>query len=165
MLIEPTESRASLARLFIAALRDLAMAAKRGEATRFSGAPIMRRAGVLMRLAPPARRCCVGPAPPLGEAADNFSPLPLWERCPSEARRVRGICEANPHPVSQLRVQPTLSHKGEGTVDASWCPRLVSTAPCSSAPEVPKPRPACDVTEAGPCEVVATIESSSPQTS
>jgi glycine dehydrogenase subunit 2 len=40
MLIEPTESesKASLD-LFIAALRDLAMAAKRGENARFSGAP------------------------------------------------------------------------------------------------------------------------------
>jgi glycine dehydrogenase subunit 2 len=40
MLIEPTESesKASLD-LFVAALRDLAMAAKRGEAERFSGAP------------------------------------------------------------------------------------------------------------------------------
>jgi glycine dehydrogenase subunit 2 len=40
MLIEPTESesKASLD-LFIAALRDLAMAAKRGDASRFSGAP------------------------------------------------------------------------------------------------------------------------------
>ena len=40
MLIEPTESesRASLD-LFIAALRDLAMAAKRGETERFTGAP------------------------------------------------------------------------------------------------------------------------------
>jgi glycine dehydrogenase subunit 2 len=40
MLIEPTESesKASLD-LFIAALRDLAMAAKRGETERFSGAP------------------------------------------------------------------------------------------------------------------------------
>ena len=40
MLIEPTESesKASLD-LFIAALRDLAMSAKRGEAARFSGAP------------------------------------------------------------------------------------------------------------------------------
>ncbi|MFL5221316.1 MAG: aminomethyl-transferring glycine dehydrogenase subunit GcvPB [Microvirga sp.] len=40
MLIEPTESesKASLD-LFVAALRDLAMAAKRGDAERFSGAP------------------------------------------------------------------------------------------------------------------------------
>jgi glycine dehydrogenase subunit 2 len=40
MLIEPTESesKASLD-LFIAALRDLALAAKRGDTTRFSGAP------------------------------------------------------------------------------------------------------------------------------
>ena len=40
MLIEPTESesKASLD-LFIAALRDLAMAAKRGDTARFSGAP------------------------------------------------------------------------------------------------------------------------------
>jgi glycine dehydrogenase subunit 2 len=40
MLIEPTESesKASLD-LFIAALRDLAMAAKRGDSARFSGAP------------------------------------------------------------------------------------------------------------------------------
>jgi glycine dehydrogenase subunit 2 len=40
MLIEPTESesRASLD-LFIATLRDLAMAAKRGETERFTGAP------------------------------------------------------------------------------------------------------------------------------
>jgi glycine dehydrogenase subunit 2 len=42
MLIEPTESesKASLD-LFIATLRDLAMAAKRGEAERFSGAPYL----------------------------------------------------------------------------------------------------------------------------
>jgi glycine dehydrogenase subunit 2 len=40
MLIEPTESesKASLD-LFIAALRDLALAAKRGETERFAGAP------------------------------------------------------------------------------------------------------------------------------
>ena len=40
MLIEPTESesKASLD-LFIAALRDLALAAKRGDTARFSGAP------------------------------------------------------------------------------------------------------------------------------
>ena len=40
MLIEPTESesKASLD-LFVATLRDLAMAAKRGEAERFTGAP------------------------------------------------------------------------------------------------------------------------------
>ena len=40
MLIEPTESesKASLD-LFVAALRDLAMAAKRGDIARFSGAP------------------------------------------------------------------------------------------------------------------------------
>jgi glycine dehydrogenase subunit 2 len=40
MLIEPTESesRASLD-LFIASLRDLAMAAKRGDTARFTGAP------------------------------------------------------------------------------------------------------------------------------
>lgn len=40
MLVEPTESesRASLD-LFIMALRDLAMRAKRGETERFSGAP------------------------------------------------------------------------------------------------------------------------------
>ncbi|MGH6795659.1 MAG: aminomethyl-transferring glycine dehydrogenase subunit GcvPB, partial [Methylocella sp.] len=40
MLIEPTESesKASLD-LFIAALRDLALAAKRGETERFVGAP------------------------------------------------------------------------------------------------------------------------------
>ena len=40
MLIEPTESesKASLD-LFIAAMRDLAMAAKRGDAERFTGAP------------------------------------------------------------------------------------------------------------------------------
>jgi glycine dehydrogenase subunit 2 len=40
MLIEPTESesKASLD-LFIAAMRDLAMAAKRGETDRFTGAP------------------------------------------------------------------------------------------------------------------------------
>jgi glycine dehydrogenase subunit 2 len=40
MLIEPTESesKASLD-LFVAALRDLAMAAKRGDVARFSGAP------------------------------------------------------------------------------------------------------------------------------
>jgi glycine dehydrogenase subunit 2 len=40
MLIEPTESesKASLD-LFVAALRDLAMAAKRGDTARFSGAP------------------------------------------------------------------------------------------------------------------------------
>jgi glycine cleavage system P protein (glycine dehydrogenase) subunit 2 len=42
MLIEPTESesKASLD-LFIAALRDLAMAAKRGDTGRFSGAPYL----------------------------------------------------------------------------------------------------------------------------
>jgi glycine dehydrogenase subunit 2 len=42
MLIEPTESesKASLD-LFIATLRDLAMAAKRGEAERFTGAPYL----------------------------------------------------------------------------------------------------------------------------
>ena len=40
MLIEPTESESKAALdLFIAALRDLAMAAKRGDTTRFSGAP------------------------------------------------------------------------------------------------------------------------------
>jgi glycine dehydrogenase subunit 2 len=40
MLIEPTESesKASLD-LFVATMRDLAFAAKRGEAARFSGAP------------------------------------------------------------------------------------------------------------------------------
>jgi glycine dehydrogenase subunit 2 len=40
MLVEPTESesKASLD-LFIATLRDLAQAAKRGEAERFTGAP------------------------------------------------------------------------------------------------------------------------------
>jgi glycine dehydrogenase subunit 2 len=40
MLIEPTESesKASLD-LFIAALRDLAMAAKKGDTARFTGAP------------------------------------------------------------------------------------------------------------------------------
>jgi glycine dehydrogenase subunit 2 len=40
MLVEPTESesKASLD-LFIATMRDLAMSAKRGETTRFSGAP------------------------------------------------------------------------------------------------------------------------------
>ncbi len=40
MLIEPTESESKGALdLFVAALRDLAMAAKRGDATRFTGAP------------------------------------------------------------------------------------------------------------------------------
>jgi glycine dehydrogenase subunit 2 len=40
MLIEPTESESKAALdLFIAALRDLAMAAKRGDAARFTGAP------------------------------------------------------------------------------------------------------------------------------
>ena len=50
MLIEPTESesKASLD-LFIAALRDSRMAAKRGDTARFTGAP-------LLRAAPPPRR-------------------------------------------------------------------------------------------------------------
>ena len=50
MLIEPTESesKASLD-LFIATLRDLALAAKRGETERFAGAP-------RHRAAPPPRR-------------------------------------------------------------------------------------------------------------
>ena len=50
MLIEPTESesKASLD-LFIATLRDLALAAKRGDTERFTGAP-------LLRPAPPPRR-------------------------------------------------------------------------------------------------------------
>src|SRR6201999_1979703 len=40
MLIEPTESESKAALdLFVAALRDLAMAAKRGDTARFSGAP------------------------------------------------------------------------------------------------------------------------------
>ena len=44
MLIEPTESESqSLLDLFIATLRDLAMAAKRGEAERFTGAPFAPR--------------------------------------------------------------------------------------------------------------------------
>ncbi len=40
MLIEPTESESKVSLdLFIAALRDLAMAAKAGKTERFSGAP------------------------------------------------------------------------------------------------------------------------------
>src|SRR5215467_13084191 len=54
MLIEPTESesKASLD-LFIATLRDLVMAAKRGDTARFKAAPT--------RPEPRAPRCCAGP--------------------------------------------------------------------------------------------------------
>ena len=65
MLIEPTESesKASLD-LFIATLRDLAMAAKRGEDERFyRRAAITRRAAASTRPAPRARRCCAGSSP------------------------------------------------------------------------------------------------------
>jgi glycine dehydrogenase subunit 2 len=64
MLIEPTESesKASLD-LFIAALRDLAMAAKGGDAERFTGAPYhapRRRLDVARIVAGPRAR---SPAP------------------------------------------------------------------------------------------------------
>ena len=66
MLIEPTESesKASLD-LFIAALRDLAMAAKRGDTERFT-----RRAA--LRAAPPPRRDAR--RAPAGAALDEPAP-------------------------------------------------------------------------------------------
>jgi glycine dehydrogenase subunit 2 len=72
MLIEPTESesKASLD-LFIAALRDLALAAKRGDTARFSGAPYhapRRRLDETRAARAPVLRWT--PPAPLGEAAE-----------------------------------------------------------------------------------------------
>ena len=68
MLIEPTESesKASLD-LFVAALRDLAMAAKRGETARFSGAPYYA----------PRRR--------LDETRAARSPVLRWVKSPAQS--------------------------------------------------------------------------------
>lgn len=73
MLIEPTESesKASLD-LFIAALRDLAMAAKRGDAERFTGAPYhapRRRLDETRAARNPILKWT--PAPPLSDAANR----------------------------------------------------------------------------------------------
>ena len=96
MLIEPTESesKASLD-LFIATLRDLAMAAKRGETERFTGAPTSP--------APPprrdARRAQSGAEMDAAEAAGGSGGVGRWQRIAhceirSVARRQIGRCVA-----------------------------------------------------------------------
>ena len=68
MLIEPTESESkSSLDLFVAALRDLAMAAKRGETARFSGAPYYA----------PRRR--------LDETRAARSPVLRWVKSPAQS--------------------------------------------------------------------------------
>ena len=69
MLIEPTESesKASLD-LFIAALRDLALAAKRGDTARFAAAPLLRAAPAARR---DARRAPAGAALDQARAAER----------------------------------------------------------------------------------------------
>ena len=61
MLIEPTESESkSSLDLFVAALRDLAMAAKRATPRGLPARRTMRRAAGSMRRAPHGSRCCGG---------------------------------------------------------------------------------------------------------
>ena len=90
MLIEPTESesKASLD-LFIAALRDLALAAKRGDTARFSGAPYYAprrrldetRGGAQAR----AEMDAAGADPRSGRMRDEMTELPDIASLPFEA--------------------------------------------------------------------------------